>query len=271
MEWLSTRRKYTWGQGTEIHQLTSGTSVFTYESNARSSQTVSADGHMDRVSGVGIHRGPEAGRPTKPALSGYGARRVKHTADRVIALVALLVLAPLLAAIAIAVRFSGQGPVLFAQERIGMKGRPFRMYKFRSMRAGTGDQLAELLHMHGRDNEPFFKVPDDPRVTRLGRWLRRWSLDELPQLWNVVLGQMSLVGPRPQVGAEVTLYGERERDRLHVRPGLTGLWQVSGRSRLDWKESMRLDLHYVENWSLLLDIRILARTIGAVLGGRGAV
>lgn len=144
------------------------------------------------------------------------------------------------------------------------------MWKFRSMRVDAADQLAELLSIYGRGDEPFFKIPDDPRITRLGKWLRRWSLDELPQLWNVAIGQMSLVGPRPQVDAEVLLYTEDAYDRLRVRPGITGLWQVSGRSRLSWNEAIRLDLHYVNTWSLLLDVRILARTVSAVLNGRGA-
>jgi lipopolysaccharide/colanic/teichoic acid biosynthesis glycosyltransferase len=182
----------------------------------------------------------------------------------------LLVLAPLFAAIAIAVRLSGPGPVFFVHKRIGVNGTPFRMWKFRSMKAGTEDQLTDLLRAHGRDWEPFFKVPDDPRVTRLGHWLRRWSLDELPQLWNVVLGQMSLVGPRPQVDAEVALYTSGELDRLTVRPGLTGLWQVSGRSALPGQEAMELDLRYVREWSLILDARILFKTLGAVINGRGA-
>ncbi|GAA4639067.1 hypothetical protein GCM10023196_099250 [Actinoallomurus vinaceus] len=161
--------------------------------------------------------------------------------------------------------------MLFVHERIGINGRPFRMWKFRSMRVGADDQLADLLQTHGRGSEPFFKVPDDPRVTRIGHWLRRWSLDELPQLWNVALGQMSLVGPRPQVHAEVALYTSRERGRLDVRPGLTGLWQISGRSTLPWQHAMELDLRYVAEWSLRLDIWILLKTLGAVVNGNGAL
>jgi lipopolysaccharide/colanic/teichoic acid biosynthesis glycosyltransferase len=239
--------------------------------DARPGRTRSADGHVDCINVNRVCDGLDAADPPKRhTLGGDGARRVKHAADRVIALAALVILAPLLVVIAIAVRLSSPGQALFAHERIGANGRPFRMWKFRSMKAGAEDQLAGLLRMHGRDNEPLFKVPDDPRVTRLGHWLRRWSLDELPQLWNVVLGQMSLVGPRPQVGAEVMLYGERERERLRVRPGLTGLWQVSGRSRLAWQKAILLDLYYVKNWSLLMDLWILARTLRAVLNGRGA-
>jgi lipopolysaccharide/colanic/teichoic acid biosynthesis glycosyltransferase len=198
------------------------------------------------------------------------ARHVKHATDRMLAVLLILTLAPLLLTIALAVLLSSPGPVLFAHERIGANGKPFRMWKFRSMRVNAAEQLAELLRIHSRDDEPLFKIPDDPRITRLGKWLRRWSLDELPQLWNVALGQMSLVGPRPQVDAEVLLYGPDDYGRLRVRPGITGLWQVSGRSRLSWQEAIRLDLHYVNNWSLLLDVRILARTVSAVLGGRGA-
>lgn len=209
-------------------------------------------------------------RPERSPFGGCRALRVKHAADRVISLVALIILFPFLLLIAVAVRLSGPGPVLFVQERIGQGGRPFRMAKFRSMRTGANAQLGELLRRHGRDGEPFFKIPDDPRVTGVGRLLRRWSLDELPQLWNVVAGQMSLVGPRPQVPAEVALYRDHEHARLGVRPGITGLWQVSGRSAVSWKLAMRLDLYYVENWSLLLDAMILWRTVGAVLHGRGA-
>jgi lipopolysaccharide/colanic/teichoic acid biosynthesis glycosyltransferase len=245
--------------------------------SAQSGQNAPADESVGLVDDVGLSEDVEAHlrlaevRPEKRLLSGPAALRVKHTVDRLVALVALLVLAPVLVAIAIAVRLSGPGPVFFVHERIGIDGRPFRMWKFRSMRVGTDDQLTDLLRTHGRAEEPFFKVPNDPRVTRIGHRLRRWSLDELPQLWNVALGQMSLVGPRPQVRAEVALYTSRERGRLAVRPGLTGLWQISGRSELTWQQAMRLDLYYVEKWSLLLDLRILIRTIEAVLSGRGAV
>ncbi|GAA0350990.1 sugar transferase [Actinoallomurus spadix] len=196
---------------------------------------------------------------------------MKHTADRMIALLSLVVLSPVLLAIAVTVLLSSPGPALFAHERIGLNGRPFRMWKFRSMRTGADEELATFLREHGRENEPLFKIPEDPRITSVGRVLRRWSLDELPQLWNVVLGHMSLVGPRPQVLAEVLLCDEQERRRLTVKPGLTGLWQVSGRSQVPWKEAVRMDLRYVERWSLLLDIRILARTLKAVISGRGAV
>lgn len=237
---------------------------------AQSGQATSTGRLEESIANLDAPYHPTSHPPGKRLLSGDGARRVKHAADRVLAILLLLVFSPLLLAIAIAVLLSSPGPVLFGHERVGAGGRPFRMWKFRSMRANAADQLTDLLRIHSRGDEPLFKIPDDPRTTRLGRWLRRWSLDELPQLWNVALGQMSLVGPRPQVDAEVLLYDPDDYGRLRVRPGITGLWQVSGRSRLSWKEAIRLDLYYVHNWSLLLDLRILARTLGAVLGGRGA-
>jgi lipopolysaccharide/colanic/teichoic acid biosynthesis glycosyltransferase len=245
--------------------------------SAQSGQNAPADESVGLVDDVGLSEDVEVHlrlaevQPEKRLLSGPAALRVKHTVDRLVALVALLVLAPVLVAIAVAVRLSGPGPVLFVHERIGIDGKPFRMWKFRSMRVGADDQLADLLQTHGRANEPFFKVPDDPRVTRIGHWLRRWSLDELPQLWNVALGQMSLVGPRPQVHAEVALYTSRERGRLAVRPGLTGLWQISGRSTLPWQHAIELDLRYVAEWSLMLDLWILFKTLGAVVNGNGAL
>jgi lipopolysaccharide/colanic/teichoic acid biosynthesis glycosyltransferase len=254
----------------EIHHSRRGTTVSISVPNTGTSQTTSPEGHVGNLTGIEVQLWLETGLQKRHILGGRAAHRMKHITDRLFALVGLLALAPLLMIIAVAVAFSGPGPVLFVHERIGRNGKPFRMWKFRTMRTGTDDQLAELLHLHGRDDEPFFKVPNDPRVTRLGYWLRRWSLDELPQLWNVLVGHMSLVGPRPQVSAEVALYGEREQDRLRVRPGLTGLWQVSGRSQLPWKQAIGLDLYYVDNWSLLMDLKILVRTIEAVINGRGA-
>lgn len=237
---------------------------------AQPGQATPTDRLEDRIADIDAPYHATGHPPGKRLLSGDGARRVKHAADRVLAVLLLLIFFPLMLTIAIAVLLSSPGPVLFGHERIGMNGRPFRMWKFRSMRVNAAEQLAELLRIHSRGDEPLFKIPDDPRITRLGRWLRRWSLDELPQLWNVALGQMSLVGPRPQVDAEVLLYDPDDYGRLRVRPGITGLWQVSGRSRLSWKDAIHLDLHYVNNWSLLLDVRILARTLSAVLAGRGA-
>ncbi len=180
-------------------------------------------------------------------------------------------LAPLLAACALAVRLdrTAPGPVLFRQTRVGRHERPFTMLKFRTMRLGAEAQLAALRHLNEHDGV-LFKLREDPRISRVGRFLRRCSLDELPQLVNVVRGEMSLVGPRPPLPAEVAAYPEDMRRRLVVKPGMTGLWQVSGRGDLPWEEAIRLDLRYVENWTLTLDLIILARTVTAVARSRGA-
>jgi exopolysaccharide biosynthesis polyprenyl glycosylphosphotransferase len=200
-----------------------------------------------------------------------GARRVVKTGiDYLLALLALILLAPVLAAVAVAVRVTSPGPVFFRQERIGRYGRPFVMHKFRSMYVDAEERLAELRHLNEHAGGPLFKLRRDPRVTRVGEVLRRYSLDELPQLFDVLLGRMSLVGPRPPLPGEVARYEEDVRRRLRVKPGITGLWQVSGRSDLSWEESVRLDLHYVENWFLGLDLTIIARTVSAVLARRGA-
>jgi lipopolysaccharide/colanic/teichoic acid biosynthesis glycosyltransferase len=188
---------------------------------------------------------------------------------RLLALVALLVLLPLFVAIAIAVRVDSPGPILFRQVRVGRNGREFVIFKFRTMREDAEDVLRTILHLNEHDGV-LFKIRNDPRVSDVGRWLRRFSLDELPQLWNVVRGEMALVGPRPPLPREVAEYDRRTRRRLDVKPGLTGIWQVSGRSDLPWEEAIRLDLDYVERRSVALDLTILARTVGAVLSGRGA-
>jgi len=203
-----------------------------------------------------------------PNLSGPG-RVLKTVIDRLAALVLLLVLAPAMAAIAFAVSAGSPGPVLFRQVRVGKDGREFLMYKFRTMHRDAHHRLAELRHLNDYD-DVLFKLRDDPRVTRVGRWLRRFSLDELPQLVNVLRGQMSLVGPRPPLPEEVAVYPEDVRRRLAVRPGLTGLWQVSGRSDLPFTEAVKLDLRYVENWSFSLDLVILLRTLSAVCRASGA-
>jgi len=168
------------------------------------------------------------------------------------------------------VRVSSRGGALFRQTRVGVDGRTFTMFKFRSMYADAEARLADLENQNQNADGLLFKMRDDPRVTPIGRWLRRFSLDEVPQLLNVVAGDMSLVGPRPPLPREVAQYGEDVRRRLLVRPGLTGLWQISGRSDLSWEESVRLDLHYVENWSLALDAMIIWKTVFAVLRRRGA-
>lgn len=202
-----------------------------------------------------------------PVLSG-GRRLVKEISDRGLACIGLLLLAPVMLVVAVAVGITSPGPVLFRQQRVGKGGTPFRMYKFRSMWVDAEQRRGELQNEHG--GGVLFKIHDDPRMTPLGRWLRRYSLDELPQLINVIRGQMSLVGPRPPLPAEVEKYMDDARRRLVVKPGLTGLWQVSGRSNLSWEESVRIDLRYVENWSMALDLQILWRTISAVLRGSGA-
>jgi exopolysaccharide biosynthesis polyprenyl glycosylphosphotransferase len=195
----------------------------------------------------------------------------KSLFDRCCAALALLLLSPLLAACALAVRLDreGPGPILFRQVRVGRAGRTFTIYKFRTMRHDAEDLLASLRRLNEHDGV-LFKVRADPRITRVGRFLRRYSLDELPQLVNVLRGEMSLVGPRPPLPSEVAAYPSDMRRRLVVKPGLTGLWQVSGRSDLGWTEAMRLDLRYVENWSLTLDLVILIRTASAVLRAGGA-
>ena len=203
-----------------------------------------------------------------PRLHG-GARMVKDLVDRVGAVLLLGVLSPVLLGVALCVRLTSPGPVLFRQVRVGRDGRAFRIFKFRSMYVDAEHRLAELRHLNEHDGV-LFKMRDDPRVTPVGRRLRRLSLDELPQLLNVVTGQMSLVGPRPPLPAEVAAYADDVRRRLAVKPGMTGLWQVSGRSDLSWEEAVRLDLRYVENWSLSLDLVILLRTMTAVVRSSGA-
>jgi len=205
-----------------------------------------------------------------PRLKG-SARVVKEIFDRVGALLLLIVATPALAIVAALVLLapSGRGPAIFRQERVGKHGQPFILYKFRTMHVNAEARLAELHQLNETDGE-LFKMREDPRVTPVGRWLRRFSLDEIPQLVNVVKGDMSLVGPRPPLAREVAGYPADMRRRLVVKPGLTGLWQVSGRSDLSWEESIRLDLTYVENWSLAMDLAILARTLSAVVRSSGA-
>ncbi|MBT2519664.1 sugar transferase [Arthrobacter sp. ISL-28] len=224
------------------------------------------------VAGPRIHTQPVAGLPlihvSTPNLEA-GQRLLKRTFDLVAGTTLILILSPLLVVLAVLVKLDSEGPVLFRQERIGTCGEPFRMLKFRSMVVDAEHQL-ELLRSRNEGNTVLFKLKEDPRVTRLGRFIRRYSLDELPQLFNVVGGSMSLVGPRPPLASEVALYEAHVHRRLLVRPGLTGLWQVSGRSLLTWEEAVRLDLFYVENWSLLVDISILFQTFRAVISRHGA-
>ncbi len=196
-------------------------------------------------------------------------RAAKRLLDFVGSLTALVFFSPVMAACAVAVRVSSPGPVIFRQQRVGRAGRPFTMLKFRTMRENA-DQEREALRANHQHGDPMFKLADDPRVTGAGRRLRRWSLDELPQLFNVLSGSMSLVGPRPHPLDDVNRYGLEAFRRLALKPGMTGLWQVEGRSDLAWQEALQLDLHYVERWSLATDLLLLARTVRAVVQGRGA-
>jgi exopolysaccharide biosynthesis polyprenyl glycosylphosphotransferase len=199
-----------------------------------------------------------------------GTRKiVKGFVDRAVALAALVLALPVLAVIALAVKLDSPGPVIFRQTRVGQGGREFDVYKFRTMGINADALLPALADKNETDGL-MFKMRDDPRITRVGRFLRKWSLDELPQLVNVLLGQMSLVGPRPPLPSEVARYDGDVARRLLVKPGMTGLWQVSGRSDLSWDDGIRLDLFYVENWSLAADLTILWKTFGAVIRSRGA-
>jgi exopolysaccharide biosynthesis polyprenyl glycosylphosphotransferase len=193
---------------------------------------------------------------------------VKRAADIVLAGASLAVLWPVMAGIAILIRLTSPGPAIFRQVRCGLNGRRFTLYKFRTMTADAEQRKAELAHLNVKKTA--FKIPNDPRVTPLGRWLRKFSLDELPQLWNVLKGEMSIVGPRPPVPEEVERYERWQRRRLRMRPGLTCLWTLAGRDELDFDEWMRLDLEYIDRWSLALDLEIILRTIPKVLFGRGA-
>ncbi|WP_460476098.1 sugar transferase [Brachybacterium huguangmaarense] len=182
----------------------------------------------------------------------------------------ILLTSPVLVATAIAVKATDGGPIIYRQERVGRNGELFEILKFRTMAVDADARLAELLREQQTEGKPLFKVQNDPRLTRIGGFLRRYSIDELPQLFNVLTGDMSLVGPRPQRDAEVALYTGTASHRLGVRPGMTGIWQVSGRSNLSWEEARRLDVHYAHNWSLSMDIAILLRTFRAVVGKDGA-
>ncbi len=193
---------------------------------------------------------------------------VKRLTDVAIAAAGLLVLAPFMAAVAVLIRLTSPGPAIFTQVRCGLNGRRFRFYKFRSMCENAEQLKSSLAHLNTRQTA--FKIPDDPRLTPVGRYLRKFSIDEWPQLWNVLRGDMSLVGPRPAVPNEVELYQQWQRRRLRMRPGLTCLWAVSGRDNVDFDRWMKLDMQYIDNWSLALDWKILLRTIPRVLTGHGA-
>ncbi|WP_019147216.1 sugar transferase [Timonella senegalensis] len=225
------------------------------------------------IAGPRIHTRPISGLPLLhieyPKLAGrqYFSKRVF---DILGSLALILVLSPVLVGVALAVKLTSPGPVMYRQERIGLNGQPFKMLKFRSMIPNADSQLAALLAQQGTADKPLFKVENDPRITPVGRFIRKYSLDELPQLFNALSGSMSLVGPRPQVEAEVALYDQWAHRRLLMKPGLTGLWQVSGRSNLDWEDAIRLDLYYVENWSMVNDLILLYRTVKTVIRPDGA-
>lgn len=227
---------------------------------------------LTNVAGPRIHWRPVEGLPLMhvdiPQYSG-AKHALKRVMDVAMALAALLALSPVLLVLGTIVRLDSPGPVFFRQDRIGKDGNTFGMLKFRSMVVDAEARLAAL----GDQNEGagvLFKLKDDPRVTRCGRWMRKYSLDELPQLWNVVLGHMSMVGPRPPLGREVHRYESHTHRRLLIKPGITGLWQINGRSDLPWDEAVRLDLYYVENWSIAGDLLILWRTFRAVVQPSGA-
>ena len=211
-------------------------------------------------------------RPRFHVVQAAASRSTLDAAElvgRTIAALALLVSLPFLVAVALVVALDSAGSPFFVQTRVGRDGRTFRLWKFRTMVTDAEAVRSRIEHLNEVDG-PLFKVRHDPRVTRVGRWLRRLSVDELPQLWNVVRGEMALVGPRPPLPCEVARYDSFARRRLEVKPGLTGLWQVSGRSTLSWDEAVRLDVQYVERRSMRLDLDILCRTVGAVLTARGA-
>jgi exopolysaccharide biosynthesis polyprenyl glycosylphosphotransferase len=224
------------------------------------------------VAGPRIHFRPVEGLPLIhveiPQFEG-GKHVLKRAFDFFASALALFVLSPLFVAIALAVKLDDNGPVIFTQERVGRNGERFTMFKFRSMVLDAEARLAEL-QAENEGQGPLFKLKHDPRVTRVGHFLRKFSLDELPQLVNVFLGDMSLVGPRPPLPSEVEGYENHVRRRLYIKPGLTGMWQVNGRSDLSWEESVRLDLYYVENWSLTGDLVIMWRTVKVMAHPVGA-
>ena len=228
---------------------------------------------LTEIGGRRLHIQPVAGLPLlyvdQPEFTGI-RRLVKEGFDRLAATLAIVVLLPLLAGIALSVRLTSRGPALFRQTRVGINGKRFTMYKFRSMYQDAEARRSQVAALNKHASGPLFKMQDDPRVTRVGRTLRALSLDELPQLLNVLNGSMSLVGPRPPLPEEANQYAYDHRRRLLVKPGITGLWQVSGRSDLSWEQSIRLDLHYVENWSLMTDVMILWKTVFAVVRQTGA-
>jgi exopolysaccharide biosynthesis polyprenyl glycosylphosphotransferase len=219
-----------------------------------------------------VHREQELFNEFVPFHEHYVTRQaVKRVFDVIFSAIGLIVLSPLLLLVAVAIKLTSEGPVLFKQERYGYRRRIFHMYKFRSMVKNAADLMADLENQNEAAG-PIFKIARDPRTTPLGRFLRASSLDELPQLWNVLIGQMSLVGPRPMSVRDVLLFSEATlMRRFTVKPGITGLWQVSGRSSVGFDQWIKLDFNYIDRWSLGLDFMILARTVKAVVKRDGAV
>jgi exopolysaccharide biosynthesis polyprenyl glycosylphosphotransferase len=229
---------------------------------------------LTSIAGPRIHTQPVAGLPlihvARPTYRGAN-RILKKSFDVVGGLLLLVLFSPVLLGVAITIKRTSAGPVLFLQERVGINGKTFRMMKFRSMEVDAEEQLVTLRdERRDAGNDVLFKMRNDPRVTKIGRFIRRYSIDELPQLFNVIIGDMSLVGPRPPLKSEVNLYGDEVRRRLLVKPGMTGLWQVSGRSDLSWDDAVRLDVYYVENWSITGDLVILWKTTKVVVSCVGA-
>lgn len=227
---------------------------------------------LSDVSAERLDFNPVAGLPlvdVGPPKAMKSLRWFKRGMDIAGASILLILMSPLLLLTVIAIKLEDGGPVLFRQQRVGLDGSVFGCLKFRSMCVDAEAKLAELMAAN-EGSGPLFKMKEDPRITRVGKFIRRYSVDELPQFWNVLIGDMSLVGPRPALPSEVEQYEDDARRRLRIRPGLTGLWQVSGRSRLSWEDTVRLDLYYVDNWSIVQDIVIMLRTAKAVLGSSGA-
>lgn len=226
------------------------------------------------ITGPRIHTRPVAGMPLLyvevPSFRGT-KRAIKRVLDIFLSAIAIVLLFPIFLIIALGIKLDSKGPVLFKQSRVGLAGRIFLIYKFRSMRVDAEKEKDSLVKSERiQSDSPLFKMKSDPRVTRFGSFLRKWSLDELPQFINVLRGQMSLVGPRPPLPEEVEVYDPHVHRKFLVKPGITGLWQISGRSNLSWDESVRLDLYYVENWSIIGDAMILLRTFSSVLHKEGA-
>ena len=200
----------------------------------------------------------------------FSAEFIKRFVDIIFSFVALVLLSPVFAMVALLIKLEDGGPIFFEQRRVGKWGREFKMYKFRSMCVDAEQKLQAVLAQNKHATGVTFKAKDDPRITRIGQWLRKFSIDEFPQFYNVLIGDMSLVGPRPPVPREVAIYSPADRRRLEVKPGLTCFWQIGGRSEIDFPEQVLLDVQYIESQSIWLDVKILMKTVPAVLFGRGA-